>query len=218
MSAHRHSRRLLRRRLHADLSRPDVSGRRLSCFCARHGMTSIRRVSRAVLARRHPRTTRTSYDPEIFIGTPRTSSRHGRRGAGRRAVRRTRSTTNGRPAITFELYEDVPDVAAPFAGAGHADRPHLEQPSLPRVVPEPLRARRAHRRPPCRRLDHGYMKPHPSIFEAALVAGWRARRRGGDGRRQPGARHRGRQAGRDAGHAGAAIGGGRLAHPILTCL
>ena len=46
--------------------------------------------------------------------------------------------------------------------------------------------------------EHGYMKPHPSIFEAALEAGRRRGRGVGDGGRQPPARHRGCAARRDA--------------------
>ena len=50
--------------------------------------------------------------------------------------------------------------------------------------------------------DHGYMKPHPSIFEAALRQVGAAGGGSGDGRRQPRARHRRRPAARHARRAG----------------
>ena len=46
--------------------------------------------------------------------------------------------------------------------------------------------------------EHGYMKPHPSIFTAALTLAGVRRERIGDGGGQPHARHRGRAAGRHA--------------------
>ncbi len=51
--------------------------------------------------------------------------------------------------------------------------------------------------------QHGYMKPHPSIFEAALKLAGVSAADADDGRRQPDAGHRRRAARGDAGCAGA---------------
>ena len=59
--------------------------------------------------------------------------------------------------------------------------------------------------------DHGFMKPHPSIFEEALASGRCARRRGGHGRRQPQARRRGCTATRDARRSGRTVKASRWA-------
>ena len=129
---------LLRRRLHADLSRSDVPRRGLRAFCARYGIeVDASRFERAVAsaaplldAERRRRTTRDLR--------PLHAAHHradGRRGAARRRVRaRDLRRVGGVPALR--------DVRRRAGGAARAaarrppDRPDLELAPLPDVVPD----------------------------------------------------------------------------------
>ena len=190
-----HQRRLLRRRLHADPSRPDVPGRRLSRLLRalrRHGRS--RRVRRRGGGGRRRSWTPTGdvYDPEIFIRLH--AAHHRRRWAAparASSAPRARSTTSGRRATTSRCTRTCPTCCARCTRDGvkiglisntqrclASFEAHFELDGLFAVA--------------ISSSDHGYMKPHPSIFEAALRQVGVAAARGGDGRRQPRARHRGR--------------------------
>ena len=88
----------------------------------------------------------------------------------------------------FELYDDVPDTLRHRA-RGDPDRAHLEHSPLPRLVPDPLRARGAHQRRGVvvRSRLHEAASEH---LRRCVAADRRAGRRRGDGRRQSRARHR----------------------------
>ena len=143
--------RLLRRRLHADLSRPDVSRRGLSrVLRARYGMDDR---PGAVSRRRSPPRRRCSTAPRTRRTTTRSSSSTraaSSRGwaAPGRALDACASEIYREWAACqhFELYDDVPDVLRELAGGGIAHRADLELAPLPRVVPVALRAARADQR------------------------------------------------------------------------
>ena len=130
---------------------PTFQGEGYRAFCAKHGVTvDASRFDAAVAgasavldeAQDH------AYDPEIFIDY---TSRviHGMGGAGPAVALAAREMYDEWAGNQhFLLYDDVPDVLRRPAPGRPARRPHLELAPVPRVVPEPLRARRASSRPP----------------------------------------------------------------------
>ena len=141
---------LLRRRLHADLSGPDVSRRRLSGVlrAPRHG-----RRRGAVRARRSPARRRCSTARTMRLRRRDLRRLHAahHRADGRR---RDRASTPAAREIYrewaacqhFELYDDVPAVLRRAGGRRHPHRPDLEHAPLPRVVPVAFRAAGADQR------------------------------------------------------------------------
>ena len=129
------------------------------------------------------------YDPEIFIAyTSHIIEQMGGRGAADRRVR-ARDLREWAACQHFELYDDVPAVLRQLAEAGlriglisnthrclASFQSHFELQGLISATVSSS--------------EHGLMKPHPSIFTAALQLLDVRRGRSGDGRRQPEARRR----------------------------
>ena len=149
--------RLLRRRLHADLSRARRSRAKATRASARQSRHR-RRSGRAFAAGGRRRV----VDPRRGTGPhlrPRTSSCATRGASSRRWAARASSSTRCAREIYdewaacqhFFLYDDVTPVLRELAARGFEAGPDLELAPLPRVVPAALRAARADRRRRCRR-------------------------------------------------------------------
>lgn len=140
-------------------------------FCAQYGVTvDAAAFERAVAAASSMLDGRGGiYDPQIFIlYTRRIIEEMG--GSGPRIDDAARDIYNEWAACQhFEMYEDVPDVLRALHGAGMkiglisntqrcltSFQKHFALDGLFAVT--------------LSSSDHGYMKPHPSIFEAALRA------------------------------------------------
>jgi len=138
-------------------------------FCARHDVTvDAEAFGRAViLASSHLDTNGDVYDPEIFVQyTMRIIEAMG--GAGSGVERAAREIYDEWSACRhFEMYEDVPDVLRELHASGlkiglisntqrslAAFQTHF---ALEGIFSAAVSS-----------YDHGYMKPHRSIFEAAL--------------------------------------------------
>jgi HAD superfamily hydrolase (TIGR01662 family) len=137
--------------------------------CARYGVTAdASAFDRAVsLASSMLEATGDVYDPEIFIQYTRRII-EGMGGAGPGVDRAARDIYDQWAACQhFEMYEDVPDVLRSLHAAGlkiglisntqrclTSFQTHFALEGLFAVAVSSF--------------DHGYMKPHPSIFEAAL--------------------------------------------------
>ncbi len=140
-------------------------------FCARHGVTvAVEAFDRAV-AQASPllESTSAAYDPEIFVRyTSRIIEGMGGRGPG--VERAARDIYDQWAACHhFEMYPEVPDVLRALRSTGvkiglisNTQRclstfaEHFELNGLFDVS--------------LSSYQHGFMKPHPSIFEAALQA------------------------------------------------
>ena len=68
----------------------------------------------------------------------------------------------------FELYDEVPGRAADAGCGRHSRRPRLELSPQPVVVRVSLQAATGLIAAAVSSSEHGLMKPHPSIFRAAL--------------------------------------------------
>ena len=138
-------------------------------FCARHGvMVDAEGFGRAVIsASSHLETSGDVYDPEIFVQyTMRIIEAMGGTGPGiERAARDIYDEWSA--CHHFEMYEDVPEVLRSLHASGlkiglisntqrslTAFQTHFE---LEGIFAAAVSS-----------YDHGYMKPHRSIFEAAL--------------------------------------------------
>ena len=193
---------LLRRRLHADLPRPGVPGDRLPRLlrALRHRRRSRRRSTlRSPARRRCSRRRRADSTTPSSSSPTRAASSKGwaARGPAVDAVRARHLRRMGR-VPSLRAVRRCARGAAQLHASRTEDRPDLELAPLPGVLPVATSSSKGCSRSRSRRLEHGYMKPHPSIFEAALQAARCDAGRGGDGRRQPAARRRGRAAPRDA--------------------
>jgi HAD superfamily hydrolase (TIGR01662 family) len=148
---------------------PTFQGGGYRDFCARYGVAvDPGRFDAAVIAASSLLApTGDVYDPEIFIQyTSRIIEHMGGTGPG--VARAAREIYDEWSACHhFELYEDVPAVLRELHGAGMkiglisntqrsltAFQTHFELEGLFAVA--------------ISSFDHGYMKPHPSIFESAL--------------------------------------------------
>ena len=124
---------------------PTFRGEGYQQFCARHGIAVDRVAVRGRGRLPRPRARRsaaTTYTKRrSFIDTRRDHHR-GMGGAGP-GVKACAAEIYDEWAAChhFELYDDVPAALAINRGAKHPHRPDLEQPPLPRLVSEPLRAR-----------------------------------------------------------------------------
>jgi putative hydrolase of the HAD superfamily len=139
-------------------------------FCARHGVTvDAAAFDDAVAAASSTLDARGGvYDPDIFIRyTRRIIEGMGGRGVAIDAAARD-IYDEWSECHHFTLYEDVPDVLRTIHAAGvkiglisntqrclESFQTHFELEGLFSVAVSSA--------------DHGYMKPHPSIFEAALA-------------------------------------------------
>ena len=162
---------LLRRRLHADLSRPDVQGlwlsrvRRAPRPRPRRRRGSIRRCARPRPSSMRLRATSTIR--RSFIAIPRRSSKQW--AAAVPGVESCAVEVYDEWASNhhFEMYDDVPDVLKAIDARGiriglisnshrclATFQSHFE---LDGLVAAAISS-----------SNHGYLKPHPSIFEAAL--------------------------------------------------
>ena len=140
-------------------------------FCARYGMdVDPGRFERAVAAASTVLDARGGvYDPEVFIAYTRRII-EGMGGSGAEVDHAARDIYDEWSACHhFEMYDDVPDVLRRLHAAGlkiglisntqrclSSFQKHFELEGLFAVAVSSA--------------DHGYMKPHPSIFEAALTA------------------------------------------------
>jgi HAD superfamily hydrolase (TIGR01549 family) len=148
---------------------PAFQGTGYRDFCARHDVVvDAEAFDRAVVAASTLLDTNGDvYDPEIFIQyTIRIIEHMGGSGDGvERAARQIYDEWSS--CHHFEMYEDVPDVLRALHGSGlkiglisntqrslTAFQTHF---SLEGIFSAAVSS-----------FDHGYMKPHPSIFEAAL--------------------------------------------------
>jgi putative hydrolase of the HAD superfamily len=150
---------------------PTFQGAGYRDFCARHDVTvDAEAFGRAVIsASSHLETSGDVYDPEIFVQyTMRIIEAMGGAGAGvERAAREIYDEWSA--CHHFEMYEDVPDVLR----ALHASGLKI---GLISNTQRSLAAFQTHFgleglfTAAVSSYDHGYMKPHRSIFEAALRA------------------------------------------------
>jgi HAD superfamily hydrolase (TIGR01662 family) len=148
---------------------PAFQGAGYQDFCARHGVTvDALAFDRAVAsASSSLETTGNVYDPEIFIQYTRRII-EGMGGAGAGVGRAARDIYDQWSACHhFEMYEDVPEVLR----ALHASGLKI---GLISNTQRSLTAFQSHFAleglfaAAVSSYDHGYMKPHRSIFEAAL--------------------------------------------------
>ena len=108
-----------------------------------------------------------AFDAQVFIGyIRRIIEQMGGAGAGLEACARE-IYAEWAANQHFSLYDDVAPVLRDLAAAGLPPRPDLQHAPLPHLVPGALRPCRAHQRSHLV-LEHGYNKPHPSIFRTAL--------------------------------------------------
>ena len=165
------ARRLLRRRFHADLSGPDVQGEGYRAFCARHGIEVDAALFDRAVASAAPLLDRPD-DAALRRRDLRALHAAHHRGDGRHAATRStparaRSTHEWAACQHFELYDDVPPVLRELAAAGiriglisnshrclASFQSHFELQGLIAAAVSSS--------------EHGFMKPHPSIFKAAL--------------------------------------------------
>lgn len=148
---------------------PAFQGSGYRDFCARHGVTvEASAFSAAVAGASHHLDAGPGvYDPEIFVRYT-TRIIEGMGGSGPGVDRAARDIYDEWAACQhFELYDDVPDAIRTVRGLGYrialisntqrcltTFTEHFE---LRGLIDLTLSS-----------ADHGYMKPHPSIFEAAL--------------------------------------------------
>ena len=201
LSSARAEGRPLRRRLHALRGPGPSSARRATgALGERHGLDARPGPLRGRAARR---------DRRRCSSTPSSSTT---RSSGSRSPSRSSAGWAATPAApracaveivrawerheNFSLYEDALPVLDELRAPRAQDRAHLERPARPRRV---RRAPRARRRRRGRFARARPVKPHASIFVAALERARRRARGGGDGRRLLRGRHRGRARARDAG-------------------
>ena len=135
----------VRRRLHADLSGSDVSGRGLpgvlSTSRGRGRCAAVRRGCRRCGVRLLDIPEDTVYDDEIYVAY----TRHIIEGRWAAAERRpwlppAKSTASGRPATTSSCTRTSPTRAALADRRGIRHRPGVELAPVSRVVPVALRA------------------------------------------------------------------------------
>ena len=185
---------ILRRRLHADLSGADVPGQRLSRLL-RAAMASpstpMPSIAPSSARRRCSPLPATSTIPRSSSSTRGASSKAwAERGPGVAAAARD-IYDQWAACHHFELYEDVPEVLRALHAEGLkigliSNTERSLQSFATHFALEGLFA------VAISSFEHGYMKPHPSIFESALQQIEVAAGRSGHGWRQRRARHRGR--------------------------
>jgi HAD superfamily hydrolase (TIGR01662 family) len=148
---------------------PAFQGSGYQDFCARHGVTvdALAFDLAVASASSSLETTGDVYDPEIFIQYTRRII-EGMGGAGAGVERAARDIYDQWSACHhFEMYEDVPEVLRALHASGL-------QIGLISNTQRSLTAFQSHFAleglfaAAVSSYDHGYMKPHRSIFEAAL--------------------------------------------------
>lgn len=148
---------------------PTFQGSGYAAFCARHGVTvdpeRFMDAVRAASSTLH--TEGSAYDPAVFIDyTCRIIEAMG--GAGPGVLAAARELYDAWPVCDhFTLYEEVPDVLGELRDAGYTIG----------LITNTQRSLTEFERHfnldglfsfAISSFDHGYMKPHPSIFEEAL--------------------------------------------------
>ncbi len=150
---------------------PTFQGEGYQRFCARHGIAVDAARFEAAVAGASAildRAQELIYDPRIFIDYT-TAVIRGMGGEGPGLDACAREIYDAWAANHhFHLYEEVPEVLQDLAARGlrlgvisNSHRPldaFLRHFGLERLVTAAVSS-----------LEHGYMKPHPSIFEAALA-------------------------------------------------
>ncbi len=138
-------------------------------FCARHGVAvdPLAFDGAVAAASSHLDTSGDVYDPEIFVDyTMRIIEGMGGTGSGvERAAREIYDEWSA--CHHFKMYEEVPDVLRELHASGFKIGLDLEHAALADAFQTHF-ALEGCSAAAISSFDHGYMKPHRSIFEAAL--------------------------------------------------